>query len=161
MAERRGMIGVNGNPSLLEFVRQMKEADGHVEQDEDGCGDCIVAAFFLMSAMIAEKMITPKDEDVTLVHAIIHGTGPQEGKLIFHAWIEWRGFAWDAANNHLFVFLARDYREHAEVVVTREYTPKQVWKLFTTHETYGPWDPIFNDKSLFRDSEQEQERATG
>lgn len=109
-------------------------------------GDCFTVAAHLMCFWDAPL------PDGTLCHAVIVGSGPLEGMLHWHAWVEvrrrvvangfrvTRTFAIDLSNGKQVVVDAGVYRRAAQAQGVMEYTREEAREWMRTTEHYGPWE---------------------
>lgn len=93
-----------------------------------------------------------KNPGMKLVHGLIIGQGPIEGKKIDHAWVEYNGYVYDYTLSEKYQVLPiRDYYKLARLNEKDliKYTPDQVLKLVLEHKTYGPWDYKLLNHKIF------------
>jgi len=93
-----------------------------------------------------------RDPDMLLVHGLIKGQGPLEGKKIDHAWVESEGLVYDFT-------LPKDYQVLPIEVYYRlarldvrdliKYKSAQVYKMASQYGTYGPWDDTLLKHKIF------------
>jgi hypothetical protein len=115
-------------------------------------GDCFVVA--------GEAVVThgAAGEVVRLIHARVTGTGPTEGVVHWHAWVEvtarhrlptWDGhtvevmltLAVDRSNGHDVAMPAELYRKLARIDgEVLEYDPSDAMMWMLQSGTYGPWE---------------------
>lgn len=114
--------------------------------DDSGDGDC-----FVVAGMLACDAWLSGEQQVTLCHGVITGTGEIEGVPHWHAWVERphvvKGdpfrttvrYALDLSNGKRIAIPAAAYRALARPHRIWEYTPAQAaaWMRETGH--YGPW----------------------
>jgi hypothetical protein len=105
-------------------------------------GDCYEAALlFLMNDLGG---IFNDLDGYKLVHAEILGQGPIEGLHHGHAWVEFKGKAFDKSNGRNLVMDAKKYREMARVKEAgnnvHEYTWPEAKRKCVETGIYGPWD---------------------
>lgn len=114
-------------------------------------GNCFEAAAF---AVVAPERfgllacgIDAKDwfDKAVLVHALITGQGPLEGKPHTHAWVEYNGVAFDLSNNRAVVMPVPFFRAVARLqrVEPVTYSYKETAKHLLTQQHFGPWDDNF------------------
>jgi hypothetical protein len=80
-------------------------------------------------------------DTAVLVHGVVSGQGPLEGRRIGHAWVEANGLAIDWSNGKRLALPAWVYRAAArcgDEVVT--YDTEQATILLVKTRHFGPWD---------------------
>ena len=89
----------------------------------------------------ANGKLAMDNEDYTLVHGIVGGTGPLRGKRYGHCWVEYKGRVFDQSNgnNHNFpkdmYYKAGKIKESDNV----KYTSTEACVMMLKNKHWGPW----------------------
>ena len=106
--------------------------------EENQHGDCFKVA--------VETMM--KHQNYTLVHAVVSGQGPLEGVEYTHAFCIDEGAdvvvdnTQKGSNRRIPTGL---YYMLGHIEITKEYSFKEMLENLVEYETYGPWDPVFDN----------------
>jgi hypothetical protein len=105
-------------------------------------GDCFMAA----GRYVMDVACTAQEEGYTLVHGVVGGQGPLEGRRIHHAWVEVDDgpvvMVVDVSNDKNLVLPRDAYYRLGQVVPDecRRYTPEEAIIAMVRSEHWGPWE---------------------
>ena len=104
-------------------------------------GNC----FYNCGMQMTDQMIFGHGDyqEYTLCHGVATGTGPIEGVRYGHAWLEFKGLAFDFTNDQhkpTAIVPADQYRRVGRITDIHEYNAAQVREMICTHGTWGPWE---------------------
>ena len=113
----------------------------------EGMGDCFESA--------GNMMISPEEElrpqfhkfakkNLVLVHALVYGQGPLEGRRFAHAWCEIANIVLDNSNGKRRIFPKEKYYAMGKINekergAFKRYTRDQASEQFVKTKHYGPW----------------------
>lgn len=112
-------------------------------------GQCYPNSFKYMSALALAREAEQdpvekhKFDDLVLIHGnVIPTEGPDEGRLIDHAWIEMAEYSLDVAEDiqRPAAKPIEEYHRHFSAKVRALYSLDQARLLLDTSGMYGPWD---------------------
>jgi hypothetical protein len=112
-------------------------------------GQCYPNSFNYMVSLTAlagaEKDPAEKEKfnDLVLIHGdVIPTEGPDEGRIIDHAWVEMAGHAFDVAEDiqKPATKPIDEFHERLNVKVRASYTISEALSLVQKTQMYGPWD---------------------
>lgn len=127
--------------SIIEELNDISEKKFYISKvpDANKHGNCYEIALKKMM-----EFYTNGVKNIKLVHGVVTGQGNIEGIEYGHAWIELNGTVFDFSNNREIVMSKKKYYELGNIKITKEYSYDDMLKQITKHETYGPWDKVFN-----------------
>ena len=119
-------------------------------------GDCYEASFKSAEELAqlksaAETNPTDKDlkrlydglgltEEIEIVHgAAVPPDGLDQGRTVFHAWVEVGGNVIESSNGQLQEYPAADYYEHFKIEVLHRYSVAEARDLAQKYKVYGLW----------------------
>jgi hypothetical protein len=121
----------------MERLKALLEWDMHEIPKSATNGDCFQAAGRLVA------FDNPK-ENIVLVHGLVKGQGPLEGRKFWHAWGEDGNTVIDKSNGRnikmdkgLYYALGHIHNESGKMY---RYTKEQAQVKMLKTETWGPWE---------------------
>jgi len=112
-------------------------------------GDCYEAA----GRYVQDATLTGDAGNLTLVHGVVSGQGPLEGRRIGHAWVEVStsheeiSLVVDRSQGQNLVLMRGDYYRLGQIDPNecKRYTPEEAIIEMVRSEHWGPWEGVSSD----------------
>lgn len=126
------------HPARRQAALDAKRARG------EATGDCYEAA----GRYVTDAAFVGQADSHTLVHGVVSGQGPLEGRRFGHAWVEVDDVVVDASNGRNLVLPRDAYYRLGRVVAEecRRYTPEEATIEMVRSKHWGPWEGESSDE---------------
>jgi hypothetical protein len=114
----------------------------------EGMGDCFESAGIMM--ITPEQELRPEfqkfaEKNLVLVHALVYGNGPLEGRRFAHGWCEIANMVFDNSNGRKRIIPKEKYYAMGGITPNergayKKYNKNKATDKFLKTKHYGPWD---------------------